>query len=596
MNRGAFEVSKHDIYTEPDKRPDHQTAEDVEPDPDLDGEEMRRQERALGRAGFQQKGDISGSELAATGGLLEPEQAETGMPLPLYVYRPLKNADELIAWAKGQGFKTTLPAGDMHVTLCYSKTAMDWGRVKPEDWDFTVPAGKRTVERLGKAIVLRFDSPHFATRHNQLRDARASHDYDAFRAHVTISYGRFIKKKIKPYEGPLVFGPEVLQRVKEDWEKGLVEKADIDLVSELNKVVTKGGQVAIDTSAALTTSRLVTLGFLSEAQDAGHQEYQVDEVLDDRTCPVCMLMNGKRINVADQFNRTIQALSAGDPQDLKTIAPWPDGVEDVAGLDEDELQGNGYGAPPYHPGCRGMLSLVDAENTAANSAFLPEVADNGEEDNDNVDQEADDGVAGARSNESDWSPDDVERLGWERYDVTDPVVFADVDDAFAAGEYGTAQSLIDDWKAEHDVEKADRDPELVAIARIKDLRHPPKSNPRVERDRRRLRAGEKLHPVHLQPTSDGHYVVVNGDHRLEACRLEGKTHLLAYTHGSPDAEHAALLDKEEEFEGPNQAKKKRRNHTPGGREQDYDDIHSDSSSVAFDSGVMNDMDAPIDRV
>ena len=49
----------------------------------------------------------------------------------------------------------------------------------------------------------------------------------------------------------------------------------------------------------------------------------------------------------------------------------------------------------------------------------------------------------------------------------------------------------------------------------------------------------------------------------------------------------------EGFDGPNQAKKKRKLQTPAGREQDYDDIGSDSSSVAFDSGVMNDANAPI---
>jgi hypothetical protein len=33
---------------------------------------------------------------------------------------------------------------------------------------------------------------------------------------------------------------------------------------------------------------------------------------------------------------------------------------------------------------------------------------------------------------------------------------------------------------------------------------------------------------------------------------------------------------------------------PAGREQDYDDVHSDSSSIAFDSGVQNDFNAPLE--
>lgn len=46
--------------------------------------------------------------------------------LPLYVCRPVVNADQIIAWAKAQGFETALPAEDMHVTICFSKQPVDW--------------------------------------------------------------------------------------------------------------------------------------------------------------------------------------------------------------------------------------------------------------------------------------------------------------------------------------------------------------------------------------------------------------------------------------------------------------------------------------
>lgn len=45
---------------------------------------------------------------------------------PLYVSRPSVSAEEIITWAKQQGFATTLPAEDMHVTVCYSKRPVDW--------------------------------------------------------------------------------------------------------------------------------------------------------------------------------------------------------------------------------------------------------------------------------------------------------------------------------------------------------------------------------------------------------------------------------------------------------------------------------------
>ena len=55
-------MQKHDVYLEPDKRPDAQVAEEDEPpEPDEDGETARRQEALLGRAGWQQKDEISDS-------------------------------------------------------------------------------------------------------------------------------------------------------------------------------------------------------------------------------------------------------------------------------------------------------------------------------------------------------------------------------------------------------------------------------------------------------------------------------------------------------------------------------------------------------
>ena len=91
----------------------------------------------------------------------------------------------------------------------------------------------------------------------------------------------------------------------------------------LNDAVVNGGKVAADLGAQLTTSRLVSLGFLSEAQKLGVSKYQVDEVLDDRTCPVCEYMNGKTFDVDASSAGIVQQLSAADPQDLKDLAPWP---------------------------------------------------------------------------------------------------------------------------------------------------------------------------------------------------------------------------------------------------------------------------------
>jgi hypothetical protein len=223
-------------------------------------------------------------------------------------------------------------------------------------------------------------------------------------------------------------------------------------------------------------------------------------------------MNGKTFDVDAQFGRIVQQLSAADPQALKDLAPWPgqgaDDLQELYGQSAEELQANGLGGPPYHPDCRGMLALVgeveesvplggptsDEEEEAGPVPFHVPPLD---------DQSTDV-----------WDEDAIKQLGWDRFEVTDQDVFKQVDDAYQAGDYDTAQQLIDDWKQDQTVEKADDT---------------------------------------AKPTED------------------------------------------QGFEGPNAPKKKRRDQTPAGREQDYDDIRSDSSSVAFDSGTMNDANAPIDR-
>ncbi|WP_266032625.1 hypothetical protein [Brucella intermedia] len=288
----------------------------------------------------------------------------------LYVHRPLLNAVQLIAWARLNGFKTAVPPEEMHVTVCYSKTPIDWG-----DPGFSTPGvrasgGKRTIERFGKAIVLTFESQDLHDDHERFEDSGASWDHPSYRPHVTISYDENQEidiSKIEPFTFDLEFGPEVFAPVKEDWSSDIKEirlnkAANLSLAEKLNNAVMgKGGKI-IDIGANLTTSRLVSLGFLAEAIDAEIDTYQVNEVLDELTCPVCRYMHGKTFRVENEFSRTMNVLSTTDPKELKGLAPWPlqtkAGLKSLYAMSIGDMQNAGYGSPPYHPGCRGYLSLT----------------------------------------------------------------------------------------------------------------------------------------------------------------------------------------------------------------------------------------------
>ena len=121
-------------------------------------------------------------EEAALAGRRQP--AADAAPRTLYVRRDVLNAAEIIAWAKGQGFTTTLPADDLHVTIAFSRTQIDWMKVG-EAWSFgdgkgrlTVnPGGPRMMERFGEATVLLFSSSDLQWRHMAIREAGASWDH-----------------------------------------------------------------------------------------------------------------------------------------------------------------------------------------------------------------------------------------------------------------------------------------------------------------------------------------------------------------------------------------------------------------------------------
>lgn len=201
-----------------------------EPEPgDDDPSELQAQQREGG-----DPDDLAGG---AGGFPLSPparRAANDAAPRSLYVHRKLLNAAEFIAWAKAQGFETTTPADELHVTIAFSRKPLDWMKVG-SDWhsddkgELVVPAGgARLVEPLGDkgAIVLLFNSPALSWRHEAIKEAGASFDYEEYQPHVTITYQRpdgLDLTEVEPFRGALKFGPEIFSEVVEDWEKGLVE-------------------------------------------------------------------------------------------------------------------------------------------------------------------------------------------------------------------------------------------------------------------------------------------------------------------------------------------------------------------------------------
>ena len=147
----------------------------------------------------------------------------------LYVHRPVRNGAALVEWAKAQGFPTTVPLDDLHVTIAFSRTPVDWFQFEPEYFSITIPAGPgRKLARLGdgSATVLRFESELLEARWQDFRDGGASWDWPSYSPHITLSWQApdGIEATARPYEGPIVLGPEVFREVEENWKDQIVEK------------------------------------------------------------------------------------------------------------------------------------------------------------------------------------------------------------------------------------------------------------------------------------------------------------------------------------------------------------------------------------
>jgi len=150
------------------------------------------------------------------------------MKTPIYVDRKMLNAQDLVSWAKEQGFKQTLSADDVHVTVSFSRSPVDLDNFKIRNDKITVKGGKRTIEPLGDkgAVVLKFESNLLHKFWKQNCEAGCSWDYDSYQPHVTITYdGTDLDlSKVTPPKFELVFGKERKSELDLDYLDKVKEK------------------------------------------------------------------------------------------------------------------------------------------------------------------------------------------------------------------------------------------------------------------------------------------------------------------------------------------------------------------------------------
>lgn len=109
-----------------------------------------------------------------------------------------------------------------------------------------------------------------------------------------------------------------------------------------------------------TVSRMRNIANINYMQQAEVTEYEIVEVMDNRTCGYCQVMNGKKFSVQEQYNRTKNLEFKGD--EVKQEFPFITSVfrspADLKELTAKQLSNVKITAPPYHPACRGRIIAV----------------------------------------------------------------------------------------------------------------------------------------------------------------------------------------------------------------------------------------------
>lgn len=140
-------------------------------------------------------------------------------PRSLYVSRDVLNEKDIVKWAVEQGFQKSEIIPDLHVTLIYSPTPVDWMKTgEPRQEKIEIKAGgPRMTDQFGKHKVILFNSSELSWRHEEIKRAGAVHGFPDYSPHVSIvKDGGPELANIKPYTGRIVLGPEIYEEVRED--------------------------------------------------------------------------------------------------------------------------------------------------------------------------------------------------------------------------------------------------------------------------------------------------------------------------------------------------------------------------------------------
>ena len=181
-------------------------------------------------AAQQAEADAAAAEAAARAKqpMVQPAKpakkaVEKMTPRTLYVSRRVLNPADISAWARSLGIEPVTPDDEMHVTVTYSRSKIDWNVIGAPSHEYieVMAGGARALELLGQSgeyLALAFSSPLLEQRHTQILNAGGTWDWAEYQPHITIQTGFAGELPVgEVYQGRILLGPEVFEEINEEW-------------------------------------------------------------------------------------------------------------------------------------------------------------------------------------------------------------------------------------------------------------------------------------------------------------------------------------------------------------------------------------------
>jgi phage-related protein (TIGR01555 family) len=148
--------------------------------------------------------------------------SQDATPRTLYMRRDVLNGSAILRHFREQGVDGLFDAKELHVTIAYSKTPIDWMKIGGESWgqneDGTLsipPGGIRLMEALGDTTSLLFTNSNLSWRHESICYQGASWDYESYQPHIAIGtrMDKDALSKVEPWQGAIELGPEIAEEI-----------------------------------------------------------------------------------------------------------------------------------------------------------------------------------------------------------------------------------------------------------------------------------------------------------------------------------------------------------------------------------------------